>query len=230
MVLMDARVLGRVWQGQIMGRDPQVEEWAADAAPDVEALQQLLSTLDEQRAVWPQLRVFRLGESRGPREEGDTSRGPRGATEAQREGYPGPVAGPDPRPGAAGVAAIPGPSVAPLRRGEVDRGITGPGRADGAASRTRAATPGVPPRAAPGKVGPGGGESPLGGPQPGRGEEQPAGGGKGAAALRQGATEAEEEWEKGGPPLGEEPPGKGGARAPREQQRERGCRGGTPRT
>ena len=64
-VLMDARVLGRVWQGQIMGRDPQIEEWAANAAPDVGALQQLLSTLDDQRAVWPQIRVFHWGESRG---------------------------------------------------------------------------------------------------------------------------------------------------------------------
>ena len=65
-VLMDARVLGRVWQGQIMGRDPQVEEWAANAAPDVGALQQLLSALDDQRAVWLQIRAFRWGESRDP--------------------------------------------------------------------------------------------------------------------------------------------------------------------
>ena len=65
-VLMDAGVLGHVWQGQIMGRDPQVEEWAADAAPDVEALQQLLSALDDQRAVWLQIRAFRWGESRDP--------------------------------------------------------------------------------------------------------------------------------------------------------------------
>ena len=49
--MMDAQVLGRIWQGQIMGRDPQVEEWAADAAPNVGALQQLLSALDDQRAV-----------------------------------------------------------------------------------------------------------------------------------------------------------------------------------
>ena len=34
-ILMDARVLGRVWPCQIMGRDPQMEEWAADTAPDV---------------------------------------------------------------------------------------------------------------------------------------------------------------------------------------------------
>ena len=51
-VLMDARVLGRVQPGQIMGRDPQIEEWAADTAPDVGALQKLLLNLDDQRAVW----------------------------------------------------------------------------------------------------------------------------------------------------------------------------------
>ena len=38
-ILMDARVLGRIWLGQIIGRDPQIEEWAADTAPDVGALQ-----------------------------------------------------------------------------------------------------------------------------------------------------------------------------------------------
>ena len=58
-VLMDARVLGRVWSGQIMGRDPQIEEWATDTPPNVEALQQLLSALDDQQAVWSQIRVFR---------------------------------------------------------------------------------------------------------------------------------------------------------------------------
>ena len=50
-ILMDAPVLGRVWLGQIMGRDPQMEEWAANTAPDVGALQQLLSNLDGQWAV-----------------------------------------------------------------------------------------------------------------------------------------------------------------------------------
>ena len=44
--------------GQIMGRDPQKEEWAADTAPDVETLQKLLSNLENQRAVWPQIRAF----------------------------------------------------------------------------------------------------------------------------------------------------------------------------
>ena len=53
-ILMDARVLGRIWMGQIMGRDPQIEAWATDTAPDVGTLQKLLSTLDDQRAVWSQ--------------------------------------------------------------------------------------------------------------------------------------------------------------------------------
>ena len=62
-MLMDAQVLGRVWPGQIMGRDLQMEEWAADTAPDVGALQQLLSNLDDQQAVWSQIRAFRWGGS-----------------------------------------------------------------------------------------------------------------------------------------------------------------------
>ena len=64
-ILMDARVLGRVWPGHIMGRDPQMEEWATDTAPDVGALQRLLSSLDYQRAVWLQIRAFRWSGSRG---------------------------------------------------------------------------------------------------------------------------------------------------------------------
>ena len=51
-ILMDAPVLGRICLGQIIGRDPQIEEWAADTAPDVGALQKLLLNLDDQRAVW----------------------------------------------------------------------------------------------------------------------------------------------------------------------------------
>ena len=34
-VSMDTQVLGSVWAGQVMGRDPQIEEWAAGAAPNV---------------------------------------------------------------------------------------------------------------------------------------------------------------------------------------------------
>ena len=79
-VLMDARVLGRGWSGQIMGRNPQIEEWAAAVAPDVGALQHLLSTLDDQRAVWSQVRVFRWCGSRSQRGEGDDSQNPLGVT------------------------------------------------------------------------------------------------------------------------------------------------------
>ena len=57
-ILMDARVLGRIWPGQIIGRDPQKKEWAADTPPGVGALQKLLSNLDNQRAVWSQIRAF----------------------------------------------------------------------------------------------------------------------------------------------------------------------------
>ena len=64
-ILMDERVLGHIWPGQIMDRDPQIEEWAADTAPDVGALQKLLSNLDNQRAAWSQVKAFRWGGSRG---------------------------------------------------------------------------------------------------------------------------------------------------------------------
>ena len=79
-VLMDARVLRRGWSGQIMGRNPQIEEWAAAVAHDVGALQHLLSTLDDQRAVWSQVRVFRWCGSRSQRGEGDDSQNPLGVT------------------------------------------------------------------------------------------------------------------------------------------------------
>ena len=88
-----------------MGRDPQIEEWAADTAPDVGALQQLLSNLDNQRAVWSQIRVFRWGGSRGQQEEGGASQNPPRVTEAEGKGYLEPAAGPDQKPGAVRVAA-----------------------------------------------------------------------------------------------------------------------------
>ena len=46
-ILIDAQVLGHIWPGLIMGRDPQIEEWAATTAPDVGALQKLLSSLED---------------------------------------------------------------------------------------------------------------------------------------------------------------------------------------
>ena len=82
-ILMDLRVLGRIWPGQIMGRDPQIEEWAANTAPDVGALQKLLSNLEDQQAVWPQVRAFQRDGSRGRREEGGTGCDPPRVTEAE---------------------------------------------------------------------------------------------------------------------------------------------------
>ena len=32
-ILLDAGVLGRIWPCQIIGRDPKIEEWAADTTP-----------------------------------------------------------------------------------------------------------------------------------------------------------------------------------------------------
>ena len=75
-MLMDMRVLGHIWPGQIIGRDPQIEEWAAATAPNMGALQKLLSGLEDQRAVWPQIRAFQGDGSRSQQEEGDASRAP----------------------------------------------------------------------------------------------------------------------------------------------------------
>ena len=57
-ILMDMRVLGHIWPGQIIGRDPRIEEWAAATAPNVGALQKLLSGLEDQQALWPQIRAY----------------------------------------------------------------------------------------------------------------------------------------------------------------------------
>ena len=95
-ILMDARVLGRIWTGQIMGRDPQIEAWAADTAPDVGILQKLLSTLDDQRAVWSQVRAFRWDGSRGQRGEESIRRDPPKGTEAGGGSRPGARCGPGP--------------------------------------------------------------------------------------------------------------------------------------
>ena len=62
-ILMDMRVLGCIWLGQIIGREPQIDEWAAATAPNVGALQKLLSGLEDQQALWTQIRAFRQGRS-----------------------------------------------------------------------------------------------------------------------------------------------------------------------
>ena len=50
-ILIDMRVLRRIWRGQIIRREPQIEEWAAATAPNLGALQRLLSRLEDQRAL-----------------------------------------------------------------------------------------------------------------------------------------------------------------------------------
>ena len=69
-ILMDMRVLGYIWPGQIIGRDPQIEEWAAATTPNVGALQRLLSGLEDQRALWLQIQAFQGSRSRGQQREG----------------------------------------------------------------------------------------------------------------------------------------------------------------
>ena len=173
-ILMDARVLGRIWPCQIMGSDPQIEEWAADTAPDVETLQKLLSNLENQRAVWPQIRAFRGRGSRGQREERDISQSPPRVTESEGESYPGPAANHGQGPGAATVAAISNQPVAPLQPGGAEQGSPDTRGVAGEVSETRAAAPGVLPGAAQGGLGPRGGGDLLGGPQShrGRGSQQ----------------------------------------------------------
>ena len=84
------------------------------------ALQKLLSNLDDQRAVWSQIRAFHWGGSRGQQEEGDTSQNPPRETEAEGESYLEPATGPDQEPGAVAVTVTSDPSVAPLHLGEAE--------------------------------------------------------------------------------------------------------------
>ena len=96
----------------------------------------MLSNLDDQRAVWSQIRAFHEGGSRGQREEGDTSQSPPRVTEVEGESYREPAAGPDQEPGAVAVAATSDPSVAPLHLGEVEGSSPGTERVASAASET----------------------------------------------------------------------------------------------
>ena len=122
-------------------------------------------------------------------------------TEAEGEGYLEPAAGPDQKPGAVVVAATSNPSVAPLHLGEAERGSRGTRRVASAASETRATALGVPPGAAPGRLEPGGGGDLMGGPQPRRGEGQPAAREERAAAPLRVAPESGGEREQEDPPL-----------------------------
>ena len=87
----------------------------------------------------------------------------------------------------------------------------------------------MPPGATQGGLEPGGGGDLLGGPQPCRGEGQPAARGERAAALLQVAPEPGGQREKGDPPLVEELPNKeGGFNAGEAAGRERVPGGHTP--
>ena len=181
-ILMDARVLGRIWTGQILDRDPRLEAWAADTTLDVGTLQKLLPALDDQRAVWSQVRAFCWGESWSRREEGDVSRNPLKATEAEGEGYLEPAASLGRNEGAPEAAVASDPLGAPLHLGKVGRSSAGMERAASAASGTWAAVPGVPPGTALGGLKPGASGELPGKPQPQQGEGQLATEEEGAAA------------------------------------------------
>ena len=99
----------------------------------------------------------------------------------------------------------------PLHLGEGERSSPGAERVASAASETWAATPGVPQGTAQGGLEPGGGEDRLGGPQPGRGERQPAAREGKAAAPLLAAPESGGGEGAADPPLVEEPPNQKGA-------------------
>ena len=73
-----------------MGRDPQIEEWTAAIAPNVGALQRLLSGLENQWTLWPQIRAFQ--ESPGRLKEGDTGKPLPPTTTVKVDGHLGPAA------------------------------------------------------------------------------------------------------------------------------------------
>ena len=102
--------------------DPQIEEWATATAPNMGALQKLLSSLEDQRAVWPQIWAFPGNGSRGQRKEGDTSKPPPRVTEVKGESHLEPTGDQDQGPGAFAVSAISDPPGAPLQPGEAEQG------------------------------------------------------------------------------------------------------------
>ena len=206
-ILMDGWVLGRIWPGQIVDRDPQIEAWAADTAPDVGALQKLLSTLDDQRAVWSQVRAFRWGGSRGQRGEGDVSRDPPRVTEAEGGDDLEPAASPDQKFGAVGTMATSDPPGAPLHLGEEAQGSPGSRGIASAAPENWAAVPGMPSGAAQGGLEPKGCGDLPGEPQPRQGEGQPTAQERKATAPPRVAAEPDGGRERADPPLVEEPPG-----------------------
>ena len=163
-----------------MGRDPQIEEWAAATAPDVGALQKLLSSLEVQRAVWLQIRAFQRDGCRSQQKKGYASRPPPQVTEVERESHLEPDADQDQGPGAVTASATSDPPGAPLQPGEAERGSPDARKGTGEGSETWTAAPGVPYGAAQGGLEPGRGGDPPGGPQLRGGEGQPAAGKEGA--------------------------------------------------
>ena len=153
-ILMDARVLGRIWMGQIVDRDPQIEAWSTDNAPDVGALQKLLSTLDNQRAEWSQVRTFQWGDSRGQRGERDVGREPPRVTEAGEEDDLEAAASPDQKASAVGTLATSDTPSAPLHLGEEAQGGPGARGVASAGAKDWTAVPGVPLGAAQGGLEP----------------------------------------------------------------------------
>ena len=124
----------------------------------------MLSNLDDQRAVWSQIRAFHGGGSRGRRAEGNPSQDHPWVTKAKGESYLEPAAGQDQEPGAVGVAATSDQSAAPLHPGKGERSCPGTRRVASAESGTWAVAPGVLPGAAPGGLEPRGGRTCWEGP------------------------------------------------------------------
>ena len=60
--LLDMLVWGHPWPWQIGGKNPQIEEWAANVAPDLEALQDLLSRMESRQALGKQILALRRNE------------------------------------------------------------------------------------------------------------------------------------------------------------------------
>ena len=180
-MLMDMRVLGHIWPGQIIGRDPQIEEWAAATAPNVRALQRLLSGLEDQRALWPQIRAFRGSGSRSQQREQDISEPLRLATEVEMEGHLEPAADQDQGPGAGAISTTSDRPGAPSQPGEAGQGSPDTMRGPGEVSGTSAAVLGAPSTVAQGELEPELRRDQLGMPQPCGREEQPATGEERAA-------------------------------------------------
>ena len=93
--LLDILVWGHPWPRQIVGKSPQIEEWAATVAPDLEALQDLLSRMERQQALGKQIRALRR--DKGPGQPGEPGAGtptptPAPAAPEGRESAGGPTA------------------------------------------------------------------------------------------------------------------------------------------